>query len=76
MGEAKARGSFEDRKKAAIERKQKEYQERLKLRLEADAKMTPAERKARKDAQIAMAQVLAMAGLYIYADKNIWRQLK
>jgi uncharacterized protein YyaL (SSP411 family) len=65
MGEAKSRGTFQERQREAILRKEKEREERYKEKIERERNLTPEEREERekrKRDNIRMAQWLGLAG--------------
>lgn len=66
MGEAKARGTFEERKKAAQKRNEEERQKRLKEKAIRLAQETPEEKKQRLEADAAFLGLAAMAGPYMF----------
>jgi tRNA A37 threonylcarbamoyladenosine biosynthesis protein TsaE len=64
MGQAKVRGTFEQRKALAIERNEKIKEEIKQRRIQIEAARSPEERKRRSDAQMALAQLYAMAEVF------------
>lgn len=61
MGQAKNRGTFEQRKAAAIERTERMREEMRKLDAERRANETPQERRERQKARMILASMMAMA---------------
>lgn len=60
MGQAKARGTFTERKAMAIERDKKIAAERARLRLEREATKSPEERKGNMNNKILLASLIAI----------------
>lgn len=61
MGQAKLRGTFEQRQAEGIARREREAQEREEAELLRYGRMTPAERKKQRDAMIMLATMMGMA---------------
>ena len=64
MGEAKARGTFEERKEAAIERNEKERIERLKRLADIERNKTAEQKQKEKEAAMRLAELLTMGAVY------------
>ena len=69
MGQAKLRGSFEQRKLEAIKRQEEERIKRLKERAEKEKNMTPEEKKRQVEARLLYSHLFTMAAPYI----NLWK---
>lgn len=70
MGQAKARGTFEERQAIAIERDNKIASERERIRREREAAKTPKEREKELKNKILLTQMLGMAAPYMMRIKN------
>lgn len=62
MGEAKRRGTYEQRKQLAIERNEKERIKMIKKRIAAERAKTPEQRAKEKRAKLRAAQFMGMVG--------------
>ncbi len=60
MGQAKLRGSFEDRRNKAVIRNKEEREQRAKIKLERELSLTPEERASRIRAQMVYASFFAL----------------
>jgi hypothetical protein len=60
MGQAKRRGTFEQRKAEGIARAQEEKFRRQQALIEAEAKLTPAQRQKRLRASLLMSSILSL----------------
>lgn len=71
MGQAKNRGSFEERKSAAIKQNEKAYKERRKIAAEYEAAKTTEQRKKEISihSQLASLQALCLGTSAIYENK-------
>ena len=64
MGQAKARGMFEERQSDAVERDRLAAIEAERMRVEHDRALTPEERERRRQAQINMAYITGLVGMF------------
>lgn len=64
MGEAKSRGTFEQRKKEAIKRHEKERKIRYLKYLEKERNKTPEDRKKEQERKLLLAQLIGMSAPY------------
>lgn len=64
MGEAKRRGTFEERKAQSVERKAVESAEFMRKWQEQQDAMTPQQRKRRLSSQLPLVQLMAMASTH------------
>ena len=62
MGEAKRRGTYEQRKSEGEERKRLEKEERLKLEAEYEASLTLEEKEKRHQTRMRLAMLMGLAG--------------
>ena len=62
MGQARQRGSFEVRKEQSIERQKREGEEAYRAYKEAEAKMTPVQKKERLRVATVMASIAPFMG--------------
>ena len=70
MGEAKARGNFEERKKAAIERNEVKRIERLKKLAEIERNKTAQQKQREQETQMTLAQILGLAAPYFIINRR------
>lgn len=71
MGEAKIRGTFEQRKAKAIKRNEAKFAEKVQRNIERERNLTPEEKDRRFHAQRAYAWLFGMMN-YNSGIRNVW----